>query len=63
VVSGDWKEFKVVRYSGSKEIQSIQFDGQGHSLYLSENKNLDICMADSGAWRCSGGRPVRKIPI
>nr|XP_022316884.1 uncharacterized protein LOC111120464 [Crassostrea virginica] len=51
-----YEETKVVRYSGSKEIQSIQWDDHGSPLfttgtqfkymYLSENRNLDICVAD-----------------
>ena len=55
----DEKQTKVVRFSGSTEIQSIQWDYQGKPLYspgryiytkyLNENRNLDICVADCRA--------------
>ncbi|XP_062577550.1 tripartite motif-containing protein 2-like, partial [Saccostrea cucullata] len=54
--SDDDTHTKVVRYSGSIENQTIQFDSEGEPLYLfgtityvSENRNLDICVADNMA--------------
>ncbi|XP_078331651.1 uncharacterized protein LOC111101564 [Crassostrea virginica] len=53
MISNDDKQTKVVRYSGSTEKRSIQWDNQGRPLYtsgsiyyLTENRNLDICAAD-----------------
>jgi hypothetical protein len=56
--SDDGMESKAVRYSGYTETQTIQFDehdrpiyspGRYNTKYITENRNHDICVADSGA--------------
>jgi streptogramin lyase len=54
MLSNDRKQSKVVRYSGSTETQTIRFDDQGRPLYslpryISENRNLDVCVSDTCA--------------
>jgi streptogramin lyase len=49
--SNDYTQSKVVRYSGSTETQTIQYDDQGRPLYsraryISENRNQDVCVSD-----------------
>lgn len=56
MISKNCRQAQVVRYSGSLQIQIIQYDDKGkplystdHTKYISENRNLDICVADNGA--------------
>lgn len=57
IVNDNNNQTKIVRYSGSTETQSIQFDDKGKPLFsatgnsdfpqcICENTNLDICVAD-----------------
>nr|XP_022307850.1 uncharacterized protein LOC111113851 [Crassostrea virginica] len=57
MINNDDKQTKVVRYSGSTQKQTIQWDDKckplysstGYYKYLSQNRNLDICVADRDA--------------
>lgn len=59
MTSNDKKQTKVVRFSGSEEKQTIQWDDQWKPLYssggkpdikyITDNKNFDICVADNNA--------------
>ncbi|XP_022308188.2 uncharacterized protein LOC111114194 [Crassostrea virginica] len=57
MISDDGKQTRIVRYSGCTEKESIQFDDKGKplysssydGLYLSENRNSDISVADYAA--------------
>lgn len=53
MVSEDKTQSKVVRYSGFKEKQSIQYDVKGQPLYqcaayITINRNKDVCVSDLG---------------
>lgn len=55
MTSDDYKQGKIVRFSGAAEKQTIQVNDDGQPLYsttlsikyVCENRNLDICVSDS----------------
>lgn len=56
ICDGDRTQNKVVRYSGSVEKQTIQYEENSKTLYsgdykkyITENRNLDLCVADRTA--------------
>ncbi|XP_061168988.1 uncharacterized protein LOC133178262 [Saccostrea echinata] len=56
MISNDYKQSKVVRYVGFKEKQTIfaykgipLFSSGDFYRYITENRNLDICVSDHGA--------------
>ncbi|XP_052705249.1 uncharacterized protein LOC128181035 [Crassostrea angulata] len=58
MVSDDYKQAKVVRYSGSKERQTIQYSdkrqpllpsGDTYIKHICENRNQDVCVSDYDA--------------
>lgn len=73
MVTDDQQE-KVVRYSGFTENQSIQFDDKNRPLYsgsrsyrfskcITENKTLDICVADCEAGVVVVVNQAGKLPL
>ncbi|XP_078339949.1 uncharacterized protein LOC144627285 [Crassostrea virginica] len=63
--SKDETQAKVVRFSGSTEKQTIQFNndqplysGNRNIKYITENRNLDICVAD---WKAGAVVVVYKV--